>query len=289
MPNSQSPSTESTSDIATQGATPSHGASRSPGLPSDTSPGTAQPSGIGPTEDTSAAAAVRDDNATLGAADSAGLAADGQIDANTAGDLATSNDTPQREGLPQPDGEPDLQGHGTQDVGDAAASSAEAAPPGTIAGGDGGSQAAPSTMPSEPMASEESGSPSTSVGAESPQPVKRQGRNWALPAPSGSGPTTEMLRTIRIECHQDRFVMLAEGGRGTPLTFSFRDGDLDRASLELATAVRDRTLRWGKSLPGARWQPVLDVAVVSGAEPRFHQLMQLLDGSGLIIQARGTR
>lgn len=98
-----------------------------------------------------------------------------------------------------------------------------------------------------------------------------------------------MLRMIRVECHPDRFVLLPEGGRGANRTFAFTDGDVDRATLELATAVRDRAASWGAAMQGARWQPVLDVAVVTGGEGRYQQLLQLMEGSGVIIQARGTR
>jgi hypothetical protein len=98
-----------------------------------------------------------------------------------------------------------------------------------------------------------------------------------------------MLRLVRVECHADHFVLIAEGGRGAPTAYSFADGDINRASLELATAVRDRASGWGAAMQGARWQPVLDVAVAPGGEARFQQLNRLLDGSGLMIQARGAK
>ena len=157
-------------------------------------------------------------------------------------------------------------------------------------GGPGGPQA----VGNEAMAGsvdpqQASGAPSISFNASPTPPVTRVGKDWGLPSSLISSRGTEMLRTIRIECHPDRFVLLPEGGRGANRTFAFTDGDVDRASLELATAVRDRAAGWGAAMQGARWQPVLDVAVVTGGESRYQQLLELMDGSGVIIQARGTR
>ncbi|HBJ35773.1 MAG TPA: hypothetical protein DDZ51_13710, partial [Planctomycetaceae bacterium] len=94
---------------------------------------------------------------------------------------------------------------------------------------------------------------------------------------------------IRVECYSDRFVLIGEGGRGAPTVIPFVDGDINAASLTLATAVRDRASAWGAAMQGARWQPVLEVAVAPGADYRYQQLTRLLDGSGLMIQAKGAR
>jgi hypothetical protein len=125
--------------------------------------------------------------------------------------------------------------------------------------------------------------------ANNTPPVKRVGKDWALPPDISSSRGTEMLRMIRVECYSDRFVLIAEGGRGVPTVIPFADGDINAASLTLATAVRDRAAGWGAAMQGARWQPVLEVAVAPGADFRYQQLTRLLDGSGLLIQAKGTR
>ena len=157
-------------------------------------------------------------------------------------------------------------------------------------GGPGGPQAAGNqAMAGSVDPQQAAGAPSISLSASPTPPVTRVGKDWGLPSSLISSRGTEMLRTIRVECHPDRFVLLPEGGRGANRTFAFTDGDVDRATLELATAVRDRAAGWGAAMQGARWQPVLDVAVVSGGESRYQQLLQLMDGSGVIIQARGTR
>jgi hypothetical protein len=167
------------------------------------------------------------------------------------------------------------------------------------AGGNGGTQAASSGSPSSAQSSAQGqpqdasqsagGTPSITMGNSQTPPVTRVGKDWALPPDISSSRGTEMLRLVRVECHADHFVLIAEGGRGAPTAYSFADGDINRASLELATAVRDRASGWGAAMQGARWQPVLDVAVAPGGEARFQQLNRLLDGSGLMIQARGAK
>lgn len=132
-------------------------------------------------------------------------------------------------------------------------------------------------------------SPNLNMTASNTPPVKRVGKDWALPPDISSSRGTEMLRMIRVECYSDRFVLIGEGGRGVPTVIPFADGNINDASLTLATAVRDRTSAWGAAMQGARWQPVLEVAVAPGAEFRYQQLTRLLDGSGLMIQAKGAR
>lgn len=118
--------------------------------------------------------------------------------------------------------------------------------------------------------------------------VKRAGKNWALPPDVAAMVGTSMVRTIRVECYEDRLVLLPEGGKGATHIYGFSDGDIARASLELATAVRDRVQRWGAAMPGGRWQPLLEVNVVPGGEVRFQQLLRLMAGSGVDIQAKGA-
>jgi hypothetical protein len=132
-------------------------------------------------------------------------------------------------------------------------------------------------------------SPNINMTASNTPPVKRVGKDWALPPDISSSRGTEMLRIIRVECYSDRFVLIGEGGRGVPTVIPFADGNINEASLTLATAVRDRASTWGAAMQGARWQPVLEVAVAPGAEFRYQQLTRLFEGSGLLIQAKGAR
>jgi hypothetical protein len=99
----------------------------------------------------------------------------------------------------------------------------------------------------------------------------------------------EIVRTIRVQCFHDRFVLLPPGSGGPTEMFGFSDGQVNRATLELATAVRDRVQQWGAAIPGGRWQPRLDVEVMPRGEARFHQLRTLMNGSGVEVQGRESR
>lgn len=171
----------------------------------------------------------------------------------------------------------------------------DAAAQAAAAGGPGGPSGAPPLAGAESMGDSQSpdrqasGGVAAQVSMHTTPPVTRVGKDWGLPSSLMSSRGTEMLRMIRVECYADRFVLLPERGVGTNTTFSFADGDIDRATLELATVVRDRAAGWGAAMQGARWQPVLDVAVVRGGEASYQELLRLMAGSGVVIQARGTR
>ena len=98
-----------------------------------------------------------------------------------------------------------------------------------------------------------------------------------------------IVRTIRVKCYADRLVLLPPSTGGPTEVFGFSDGNMDRASLELASSVRDRVQRWGASLPGGRWQPRLDVEVARGGENRFHELKSLMSGSGVEVTGRASQ
>lgn len=135
--------------------------------------------------------------------------------------------------------------------------------------------------------------PPTSITINGQKPptrkLKRAGDNWALPPNVASMAGTEMVRIIRVQCFEDRLVLLPEGGRGATNVYGFSDGDIDRASLEMASTIRDRIDRWGAGIPGGRWSPRLEVDVVPGGEPRFEQLQQSLRGSGIGVEQKGTQ
>jgi len=138
------------------------------------------------------------------------------------------------------------------------------------------------------------GTPSPSVTAKmngqkpSKSTVKRGSKDWALPPHVAAMVGTTMVRTIRVECHEDRLVLLPEGGKGSTNVYGYSDGDIDRATLELATAIRDRVDGWGAGMPGGRWQPLMEVNVVPGGEFRFQQLRRLMDRSGVTVEAKGA-
>lgn len=114
--------------------------------------------------------------------------------------------------------------------------------------------------------------------------VRRQGRDWALPENIAGARGNAVVRTIRVQCYRDRFVLLPSSGAGAVQVFGFSDGQVKRATLELATSVRDRVRGWGAAIPGGRWQPRLEVEVMPHGESRFHQLRTLMNGSGVEVQ-----
>ena len=106
---------------------------------------------------------------------------------------------------------------------------------------------------------------------------------WALPRDVARSHGNEILRTIRVQSRSDRFILLPSNRRSSPEMFGVFDRNARRASLELATAIRDRVDQWGAALPGGRWQPVLEVDVQPGGEVRFQQLQTILRDSGVKV------
>ena len=140
-----------------------------------------------------------------------------------------------------------------------------------------------------PESGQTSTNPSMSVSAsrsESQTLVKRQGSDWALPPHVARSHGNAIVRTIRMQCYSDRFVLLPSKQEAATELFGVGDDDVDRATMQLATSIRDRIDRWGAALPGGRWQPRLDVEVMPDGEARFHQLRQLMAGSGVEVQGR---
>jgi hypothetical protein len=111
--------------------------------------------------------------------------------------------------------------------------------------------------------------------------VSRNGSDWALPESVAGSHGNAIVRTIRIQCDVDRFVLLPGKNEGATEIFGIFNGDVDRASLELATAVRRRIEEWGPALPGGRWYPRIEVQVQSRGETRFRELVDLFSGSGI--------
>ena len=130
-----------------------------------------------------------------------------------------------------------------------------------------------------------------SMNAEmNPRPVlRREGKDWALPDSVAGIRGNAIIRTIRVECHADRFVLLAPGSGGATEMYGFSNGDIERATMSLASALHERIERWGPALPGGRWEPRLEVVVMPQGELRFHQLRTLMRGSGIEVVGRAER
>jgi hypothetical protein len=111
--------------------------------------------------------------------------------------------------------------------------------------------------------------------------AESQGKNWALPDSSrGSNPVT---RPIRLECLEDRIVVLPEypGGPGRrELPFA---GPTTNAVTGLITAIWDRMDGWGIAGKGMYWRPELHVQASPGGARRLAELKALLADSGIVI------
>lgn len=111
----------------------------------------------------------------------------------------------------------------------------------------------------------------------------RKGRGWAWS--HGPPSQTSVTRSIRMQCLEDRWVILADSGKVSDpsVTITYDQPPQVRAE-KLAKVVSDRVNQWGIALSGGYWKPTLDVDVAPGAEWRFSQLEQLLSGSGLEVR-----
>lgn len=168
-----------------------------------------------------------------------------------------------------------------------------------IAGATGGNQASSLSgeMGQEQATPPPANSSAGSLAAESrgegkngepQQQLRRGGSGWALPGGARQGGTT-IVRGVSVRCTRDAFELLPEQAGGAVQRFAIRDGFVERAAMELATAVHDRVEGWGYAIAGGRWQPVLRVAIESGAEMRYRQLRTLLQNSGLELEPRAAR
>ena len=154
-----------------------------------------------------------------------------------------------------------------------------------------GSASVSATASPSPRSEQPSAGPPKSLtvsNAVTQELVKRQGADWALPRSVARSHGNAIVRTIRMQCYSDRLVLLPSKQDAATEIFGVGDGDVVRATMQLATSIRDRIDRWGAALPGGRWQPRLEVEVMPGGESRFHQLRTLMAGSGVDVQGRAT-
>ena len=120
---------------------------------------------------------------------------------------------------------------------------------------------------------------------EAAQPIaKTRGRDWAWS--EGPRSQTPVVRSIRVQCLEDRWLVLPDSGNSArAVEISFDLSPQERAE-QLAIAVQSRVESWGLALTGGYWKPVLSVQVAPNAEWRYTQLKRLLEGSGLEVQLR---
>ncbi len=112
--------------------------------------------------------------------------------------------------------------------------------------------------------------------------AKRKGRNWAWSA--GQSRQTAVVRSIRLVCYDDRWVLLPDAGSKDKPQTVMLDVAMQTSAEELAEVITKRVDRWGIALAGGYWKPVIEVEVAPRGEKRFEQLQRLMEGSGLDVQ-----
>jgi hypothetical protein len=164
-------------------------------------------------------------------------------------------------------------------------------------GGTGGTQASGSPMSTdETMIDKEkdvhkvdpqkSASGAATVNLSNPVQPGRPG--WGLPQSLLGAHGNAVIRTIRLDVYEDRFVLAPASNRSAASVYSIIGSDITGSGLRMATSIRDRIESWGPATGNGRWQPRLDVNVMPGGESRFEQLDRLFRDSGYEVK-RGDR
>jgi uncharacterized membrane protein YgcG len=112
---------------------------------------------------------------------------------------------------------------------------------------------------------------------------KKRDADWGVrDARPGSVAVT---RSIRVECHGDRLVVVSE--RGPDFSKVIPLGQRTSSAVDpLISAVWEQMDSWGIAGRGMFWRPVLHVYVAPDADRRFTELSRLLDGSGVTLERK---
>lgn len=106
-----------------------------------------------------------------------------------------------------------------------------------------------------------------------------EGQNWAL---ANYRPNmTSLTRPVPMECRKDRIILSATPGTdavtimiGKPIP------TVKRLAKEIGTQIN----QWGDAGRGVYWKPILRVRVAEDARLQYEHLLQMLEGSGLIVE-----
>ena len=113
---------------------------------------------------------------------------------------------------------------------------------------------------------------------------KSRGKDWGLP-----GKTPDAIgfsRPISVTCYSDRLVIHAERGDVRPPQIVRIQETTHQVVEEFISQVWTHMEAWGIAGRQSYWKPVLEVAVEPGGEPRFLELQELLDSSGIDVQRK---
>lgn len=171
---------------------------------------------------------------------------------------------------------------------DSASGSQSNTQPGNASGGNasgGESSSPPAGSAGNTMRSISSGTPggSGSSGQRGSESMGSGGRTWSWS--QGPANQTAVVRSIRVRCEEDRWIIFGDAESKTPFEIPF-DGTPQQRAEKLARHVAGRVEGWGLAIMGGYWKPILTVEVAPGAEWRYEQLERLLDGSGLDVKRR---
>jgi hypothetical protein len=113
--------------------------------------------------------------------------------------------------------------------------------------------------------------------------AKKRGKDWGLLDKSREA--SPVTRPIAVVCWPDRLEILsdpaAQSGKVIPL------GPHTETSVDtFVSALWDLIKGWGIAGRSMYWRPVLKVQVAPGAEGRFRDLQNLLEGSGFVVEKK---
>jgi hypothetical protein len=129
-----------------------------------------------------------------------------------------------------------------------------------------------------------SGSPGASAAGQASNVksmAKARGRDWGLPEVAAVSAT----RPIRVECHNDRLVIVPESRTELPKEVPLGPRTQDSMD-ELVSDVWTHMKGWGVAGKGMYWRPTLVMDVKPGAADRYAEIKALLADSGLEIHER---
>ncbi len=116
-------------------------------------------------------------------------------------------------------------------------------------------------------------------GGSNQQIANARGGNWALP--NAAGGSIGFTRPIRVDCFDDRLVIVPERGTTSPQVIVSTQG-AGRAWIDhFVSAVWQHMKTWGIAGRSAYWKPILNVRVMPGGETRFAELEAMLQRSGI--------
>lgn len=156
----------------------------------------------------------------------------------------------------------------------------------------GGGRPSPWGMTSSPE-SEGGASTSLSLTRPSSEGMASRGGNWAFGSDQRADipvrrPIRVIVRRDRLSVLPDRYEMSGTGWVGSGGREVELQGPTRFAIDELVVGLRDHVKQWGIAGSGLYWRPVLTLQIAPGGKARAHDLVKLLENSGIDFQDPST-